>query len=126
MDGFGQTGHDTLQTGTRAGLEFVDFFSDWAANKYPKVYWLAAFTFPTGFITAVLQTTARADGVAIDTLSWEFGVVNQDERSITQAPKDGVYVKGLYLEGAGWDPERRHQQNTSNLLARATLTKTGT
>ena len=26
-----------------------------------------------------------------------------DEKFITQPPKDGVWIRGLYLEGAGWD-----------------------
>ena len=26
-----------------------------------------------------------------------------DDVNITGQPKDGVYIKGMYLEGAGWD-----------------------
>lgn len=26
-----------------------------------------------------------------------------DDNHIVQAPKDGVWIKGLFLEGAGWD-----------------------
>ncbi len=74
-------------------------------DTYPRVYWLSGFTYPTGFLTAVLQTTARKSGVPIDTLSFEFSVINLDEREIGAPPKEGVYVKGLFLEGAGWDVE---------------------
>lgn len=31
-----------------------------------------------GFLTALLQTSARKNGIAIDTLSWEFSVLGQD------------------------------------------------
>lgn len=52
----------------------------------------------TGFLTAVLQTKARKSQVPIDTLSFEFTIVNMDETEITAPPREGVYVKGLYLE----------------------------
>ena len=34
---------------------------------------------------------------------WRCGA--QDEKDITAQPKEGVYIKGMFLEGAGWDPE---------------------
>lgn len=50
-----------------------------------------------------MQTYARMKEVPIDSLSWDFAVLNIDEASIQMAPESGVYVKNLYLEGAGWD-----------------------
>ncbi|XP_049825071.1 dynein axonemal heavy chain 2-like [Aethina tumida] len=82
----------------------VDHFGTWAATvKPPLFFWLSAYTFPTGYLTAVLQTTARATQVPIDTLSREFDVLTVDENTIQTTPETGVYVKGLYLEGGGWD-----------------------
>ena len=75
----------------------------WSSTALPKVYWLSGFTYPTGFLTAILQTSARKNGVSIDTLSWEFPVITQDPSTITQHPKEGAYVRGMYLEGACWD-----------------------
>merc|ERR1711896_71565 len=69
----------------------------WAKKEMPKVFWLGAFTYPTGFLTALLQTSARKNGVAIDTLSWEFPVLNIPLVSITQSAKDGSYCHGLFL-----------------------------
>ncbi len=77
----------------------------WVDDSMPKVFWLCGLTYPTGLLTALLQTSARKNGVPIDSLSWEFPVLNQDEASISQYPKEGSYVKGLYLEGAKWDSE---------------------
>lgn len=77
--------------------------SSWANDCMPKVFWLAGFTYPTGFLTALLQTSARKNGISIDSLSWEFLLVNQHEDTITEAPADGAYIRGLYLEGARWD-----------------------
>jgi dynein heavy chain len=75
----------------------------WVEGSYPNVFWLSGFTYPTGFLTAVLQTTARRNGIPIDTLSFEFAIVNALEADIAGPPKEGVYVRGLSLEGAGWD-----------------------
>ena len=41
--------------------------------------------------------------ISVDSLSWEFVVSTVDDNNIMEPPKDGVYVKGLHLEGAGWD-----------------------
>ena len=85
--------------------ERYDAFEAWIGDALPKVFWLPSFTYPTGFLTALLQTSARKNGIAIDTLSWEFPIVNQDASSITQYAKDGAYIKGLFLEGARWDSD---------------------
>eukprot|EP00741_Cyanophora_paradoxa_P024938 tig00000056_g24072.t1 len=77
----------------------------WAEGSYPRVYWLAGFTYPTGFLTALLQTSARKNNVSIDTLAWDFQIVQQDEKDIVQYPKEGAYIKGLFLEGAGWNAD---------------------
>lgn len=90
---------------TRDLLQRIEQLALWVEGAYPRVYWLSGFTYPTGFLTAVLQTTARKNSIPIDTLSFEFQVVNLDEKEIQQAPKEGVYIKGMLLEGAGWDSD---------------------
>ncbi|XP_063786889.1 dynein axonemal heavy chain 2 [Pseudophryne corroboree] len=82
----------------------VEMFAHWAETAHPPVlYWLSAFTFPTGFLTAVLQSSARQNNVSVDSLSWEFIVSTVDDNNLVYPPKDGVWIRGLYLEGAGWD-----------------------
>lgn len=82
----------------------IDHFTLWAVTvRPPLLFWLAAYTFPTAFLTAVLQTAARQKEVPIDSLSWEFTVLTVDETTIQQSPESGVYVRRTYLEGAGWD-----------------------
>mmetsp|Transcript_29052 Transcript_29052/g.63631 ORF Transcript_29052/g.63631 Transcript_29052/m.63631 type:complete len:866 (-) Transcript_29052:575-3172(-) len=78
---------------------------DWCDKGVPKVFWLAGFTYPTGFLTALMQTSARNNSVSIDALGWEFPIIASDEDEINSKPKEGAYIKGLYLEGAGWNPE---------------------
>ena len=86
-------------------LARIDQLARWVEDTYPSVYWLSGFTYPTGFLTAVLQTTARTNAIPIDTLGWEFSVVDLEPSEITTPPKEGVYIQGLFLEGAGWDTE---------------------
>eukprot|EP00605_Chrysophyceae_sp_TOSAG23-4_P000236 GSChrysophyteH1.ASY1.ANO1.273.1 assembled CDS len=58
----------------------VDFFVQWIDVAQPVCWWLPALTYPTGFLTAILQVSARMNGVSIDSLSFET--------------PDGVYVSG--------------------------------
>lgn len=43
----------------------VEQFELWASRARPPViFWLSGFTFPTGFLTAVLQSSARQNNVS--------------------------------------------------------------
>ncbi|KAF7236750.1 Dynein heavy chain 2, axonemal [Varanus komodoensis] len=82
----------------------VEQFAHWAKTTHPPVlFWLSGFTFPTGFLTAVLQAAARLNNISVDTLSWDFLVSTVDDNNLVYPPKEGVWVRGLFLEGAGWD-----------------------
>jgi len=60
--------------------------------------------FPQGFMTGVLQTHARQYKIAIDKLSFGFEILaEQTSEEMTEKPEDGVYIYGLYIEGARWD-----------------------
>ena len=51
-----------------------------------------------------MQNFARKNAFAIDTVSFEFKVMDElDEAACTAGPSDGCYIKGLFLEGARWD-----------------------
>lgn len=66
----------------------VEQFGKWATTAHqPVIFWMSGFTFPTGFLTAVLQTCARQNNVSVDSLSWEFVVSTVDDSNITQQPK---------------------------------------
>ena len=78
----------------------------WVTRGLPVAFWLGGFTYPTGFLTAILQTTARSDGLAIDTLEFEYPILEFPLELLGQErPKDGAYIHGLFLEGARWDFE---------------------
>ncbi len=90
-----------LGSWTRDLLARIEQLAAWVEGSYPTCYWLSGFTYPTGFLTAVLQTTARSTGVPIDALSFEHTIIPMDEADISGPPKEGVYIKGLFLEGEG-------------------------
>uniref|UniRef100_A0A8C0I316 Dynein axonemal heavy chain 2 n=1 Tax=Balaenoptera musculus TaxID=9771 RepID=A0A8C0I316_BALMU len=93
-----------LASWTRDLAMRVEQFELWASRARPPViFWLSGFAFPTGFLTAVLQSSARQNNISVDSLSWEFIVSTVDDSNLVYPPKDGVWVRGLYLEGAGWD-----------------------
>eukprot|EP01017_Pseudomicrothorax_dubius_P013221 TRINITY_DN1573_c0_g1_i8.p1 TRINITY_DN1573_c0_g1~~TRINITY_DN1573_c0_g1_i8.p1 ORF type:complete len:621 (+),score=147.25 TRINITY_DN1573_c0_g1_i8:113-1975(+) len=81
----------------------IDQLTTWAHKGMPTVFWISGFTFPTGFTTAVKQASARAKNVSVDTLDFEYTVMM--ENPVT-GPKEGVYINGLFLEGARWDHEK--------------------
>jgi dynein heavy chain len=61
-------------------------------------------------MTGSLQTFARKYSVAIDTLTFTFdahSVSRTEPHSLKEGPEDGIYVYGLWLEGARWDSEKQ-------------------
>jgi dynein heavy chain len=82
-------------------IQRIDQMRSWAEGSVPSVFWLGGFTFPTGFLTALMQIAARKNNLSIDSLTWEF-VIMKDQMP-SQPPEEGAYISGLYLEGAKWD-----------------------
>lgn len=83
-----------------------EFFANWADKSAPLLYWIGAFTYPTGFTTCLLQKFSRkASGAPIDQLTFEFIPQTKPASDFTDPPKDGAYVSRMYLENAKWDYE---------------------
>merc|ERR1712159_715875 len=55
------------------------------------------------FLTGTLQNYARKYTVAIDSVAFDNIVMQRAGADIVVRPEDGVYIYGLFLEGAGWD-----------------------
>ncbi|KAM7400305.1 hypothetical protein PAMA_004821 [Pampus argenteus] len=85
-------------------LERNKQFHCWVFTGRPKTFWMTGFFNPQGFLTAMRQEVTRANkGWALDTVTLHNKVLKQAREEITAAPTEGVYVYGLYLDGAGWD-----------------------
>ena len=81
----------------------VKFMFDWIKYGSQSCYWLAGFFFPQSFLTSVLQSHARRHVVPIDTLVFTFEVTPWTLQEFRKSEADGVFVYGMYLEGARWD-----------------------
>ncbi|KAG5177491.1 dynein heavy chain and region D6 of dynein motor-domain-containing protein [Tribonema minus] len=86
-------------------LARLAFVADWVEHGIPAVFWISGFFFPQGFLTASLQNYARRHGVPVDALSFAFRARREAPAALAR-PADGVYVHGLFLEGARWDAAR--------------------
>ncbi|KAL2085437.1 hypothetical protein ACEWY4_018757 [Coilia grayii] len=90
-------------------LERNQQFHSWTFNGRPHQFWLTGFFNPQGFLTAMRQETTRMNlskGWALDTVVLHNDVTRMMREDVTAPPPSdvgGVYIYGLFLEGAGWD-----------------------
>merc|ERR1712070_492699 len=87
-------------------LARMNFLRQWVEHKKsPPYYWLSGFFFPQAFLTGARQNYARKEQHPIDEVT--FGMVPQNAvhnmRELKNPPERGVFVYGIYLEGAYWD-----------------------
>lgn len=76
----------------------------WIDIEEPKVIWLSGLHIPESYLTALIQTTCRAKGWALDKSTMFTNVTKtKDEKEVTKRLEQGTYVQGLYIEGARWN-----------------------
>ncbi|CAB3221710.1 unnamed protein product [Arctia plantaginis] len=103
------------------GFWFTEFlerniqFSTWCFQARPFSFWMTGFFNPQGFLTAMRQEVTRAHkGWALDMVSLHNDVTKSLLEDIKAPPPEGVFVHGLFMDGAGWD--RRNQRLTESSL----------
>lgn len=83
-------------------------YSSWITDGEPKVIWLSGLHIPEAYITALVQTTCRKNGWPLDRSTLYTEVTEFTHASqIKDHLQSGCYVQGLYIEGAGWDYQRK-------------------
>ncbi|KAM4037486.1 dynein axonemal heavy chain 3-like [Anomaloglossus baeobatrachus] len=88
-------------------LQRLNFFKEWIQKGTPKVFWISGFFFTQSFLTGALQNYARKYKTPIDLLGLQIQITDHRHvDDIDTAPADGIYINGLYMEGARWDCDR--------------------
>jgi len=87
-------------------VERLAFIGGWVAHGTPAVYWVSGFFFPQAFLTGTMQNYARSHSMPIDTLNYDFIYLNNAPwAGLKEKPKDGCYIRGLFLEGARFNED---------------------
>ncbi|KAJ2947929.1 hypothetical protein O0L34_g9722 [Tuta absoluta] len=92
------------------GFWFTEFlerntqFSNWCFNARPNSFWMTGFFNAQGFLTAMRQEVTRSHkGWALDVVTLHNDVTKFNVEEIRSPPLEGVYVHGMFLDGASWD-----------------------
>jgi dynein heavy chain len=81
----------------------------WLNQGRPYSYWLTGFFNPQGILTAMKQEVTRKH--KNDTVKWALDdivyhtevTLNERPDQVRSSPQEGIYIHGLFLDGAGWN-----------------------
>jgi dynein heavy chain, axonemal len=82
--------------------------SEWSSTlETPISVWITGLFNPMAYITAILQTTARAKNLPLDQMDiWTDMLEQMDHKGLAEYAEEGMYIHGFYMEGAQWDTKK--------------------
>ncbi len=102
--------------------------NNWLTKERPPSFWLTGFFNPQGFLTSMKQEVTRchrAEQWSLDEVDYKTEVQKEiipgDDGRIEgkqiNPPNEGVFIHGLFLEGAQWHKnDKRFEEQTSKDL----------
>jgi hypothetical protein len=79
----------------------------WLNFDRPNSFWMTGFSNPQGFLTSMKQVVTRQHKAALwalDDVDYHCEVqMETDGSQIKAPPKEGVFIHGLFIDGARWD-----------------------
>ncbi|XP_001850815.2 dynein heavy chain 6, axonemal [Culex quinquefasciatus] len=99
----------------------IEYVQSWFNDGLPISSWLCGLFFPQSFLTGTLQTYSRKNNIPIDTLRFDFDIMNctlnqqviyerrirgQKSNSLFEdlkVPDYGILIHGLFIEAGRWD-----------------------
>jgi len=87
-------------------LSRIDQYCLWLNNGRPDSFWLTGFFNPNGCLTAMKQEVTRkhkSEKWALDDVVYHTEITTFERMEQVQTPPaEGIYVHGLFLDGAAW------------------------
>jgi len=92
----------------------IVFLSGWLNDRKPDIFWISGFFFPQAFLTGALQNAARKYNKEIDRLEflYKFKSGTLKPTDVKEPPPDGIYVYGMFLEGARFDSDASYLRDS--------------
>lgn len=77
----------------------------------PISLWISGLFNPMSYLTAIMQVTARNEGLALDNMMLKTTVLNiEKSKDCPERPENGAFIHGFFLQGAKWELGRGQDQ----------------
>nr|SYZ35238.1 PtDNAH9b [Paramecium tetraurelia] len=86
-------------------IERTNQLAVWTQEMVTPISLCISYLFnPMSFLTAIMQKTAREQGLPLDDMVLQTNVTAiKGHEEVTVSAETGAYIHGLYLEGAAWE-----------------------